>query len=94
MAEKENREFEVTVSKAKLPRPVPDGTEHIESLGHLIDNLMGDARIRKAVERELEPLYLKEDGAPEDPPPVELPEPVPGGTEEIVGGGKPGEKRG
>jgi hypothetical protein len=75
MVQQENREFEFTGSRAKLPRPVPGGTEHIESLGHFIDNLMGDARIRKAVERELEPLYLEKDEAPEDPPPVELPEP-------------------
>jgi hypothetical protein len=88
MAEQES-EFEITESKAKLPRPVPGGTEHIESLGHFIDNLMGDARMRKAVERELEPLYLKDDEAPEDPPPVELPEPVPGGTEEFTEGAPP-----
>jgi len=80
--------------EAKLPRPVPGGTDHLESLGHFIDNLMGDARMRKAAERELEPLFLKEDETPEDPPPVELPEPVPGGTEEIVRGGKPRQKRG
>ena len=89
MVEQENSEFEVTESRAKLPRPVPGGTEHIESLGHFIDNLMGDARIRKAVERELEPLYLEKGEAPEDPPPVELPEPVPGGTEEVAEGDQP-----
>jgi hypothetical protein len=38
--------------------------------------------MRKAVERELEPLYLKKDEAPKDPPPLELPEPVPGGSED------------
>ena len=89
MAEQENLEFDNMESKTKLPRPVPGGTEHIESLGRFIDNLMGDARIRKAVERELEPLYLKKDEAPEDPPPVELPEPVPGGTEEVAEGDRP-----
>ena len=88
MAEQES-DFEITESKAKLPRPVPGGTEHIESLGHFIDNLMGDARMRKAVERKLEPLYLKDDEAPEDPPPVELPEPVSGGTEEFTEGDHP-----
>jgi len=50
---------------------------------------MGDARIRKAVERELEPLYLEKDEAPEDPPPLELPEPVPGGTEGFTEGHRP-----
>jgi len=88
MAEQEDLEFDNMESKTKLPRPVPGGTEHIESLGRFIDNLMGDARIRKAVERELEPLYLK-DEAPEEPPPVELPEPVPGGTEEVAEGDQP-----
>jgi len=89
MAEQENLEFDNMESKTKLPRPVPGGTEHIESLGRFIDNLMGDARIRKAVERELEPLYLKKDEAPEDPPPLELPEPVPGGTEGFTEGDRP-----
>lgn len=95
MAKQETtNELEFPKGEAKLPRPVPGGTDHLESLGRFIDNLMGDARMRKAAERELEPLFLKEDEAPEDPPPVELPEPVPGGTEEIVRGGKPGQKRG
>ena len=39
MAEQENLEFDNTESKAKLPRPVPGRTEHIESLGRFIDNL-------------------------------------------------------
>ncbi len=75
----------------RIPRPVPGGTEHIESLGHFIDNIMGDARMRKAVERELERLYLKDDEAPQDPPPVELPEPVPGGSEEFTEGDRAAE---
>jgi len=55
MAKQEtSSELEFPEGEAKLPRPVPGGTEHIESLGHFIDNLMGDARMRKAVDRELE----------------------------------------
>lgn len=65
----------------RIPPPVPSGTEHLESLGRFIDNLMGDARARRAVAKELEPLFLKEGEMPEDPEPAEPPPAVPGGTE-------------
>jgi hypothetical protein len=95
MAKQETtNELEFPKGEAKLPRPVPGGTDHLESLGRFIDNLMGDARMRMAATRDLEPLLLEEDETSEDPHPVELPEPVPGGTEGIVRGGNPGQKRG
>ncbi|MGH9197735.1 MAG: hypothetical protein ACRD1T_18580 [Acidimicrobiia bacterium] len=60
-----------------LPPPVPGGTWHVESLGRWIDNLLGDARIRRRVEAELRPHFLREDEMPDDPPPAETPPPVP-----------------
>ena len=48
MAEQETtNELEFPKGEAKLPRPVPGGTDHLESLGRFIDNLMGDARMRR-----------------------------------------------
>lgn len=92
--ERATSEFESeTEDKIRLPRPVPGGNEAIESLGRFIDNLMGDARMHRAAKRELEPLLLKEEEMEPDPEPLDLPEPVPGGTEETTRGGRPGEQR-
>lgn len=77
----------------RIPRPVPGGTENIESLGSFIDNaLMGHARTDRQVERQLEPLLLDDGEAPEDPPPSQAPPPVPGGEEPITKGGQPGKE--
>ena len=80
---------------ARIPRPVPRGTESVESLGSFIDDVvMGHARTDRRVAREMEHLLLAEDEAPQDPPPSEAPPPVPGGDEPVTKGGKPdGEKR-
>ncbi len=66
--------------ESKAPRPVPGGTMHLESLGRWVDDLLGDARTRRVVEEELEPLLLGEDEMPTDPPSSEPPPPVPDGT--------------
>ena len=71
---------------SQVPRPVEDGTSHIESLGRLIDNLFGDGRYQAAAAAVLEPLWLEKEEAPKDPPPSEPPPPVPDGTEEIKKG--------
>jgi hypothetical protein len=76
----------------KIPPPVDGGTEYLESLGRWVDNLMGDARERRAAGRRLEPITMSDDDAPEDPPPAEIPSSVPGGTEVITRGGKPNTK--
>jgi hypothetical protein len=60
-------------SERWLPPPVPGGTEYYESLGKWIDNLLGDERIRRRVDAELRPHYLREDEMPDDPPPEEAP---------------------
>ena len=68
--------------RSRIPRPVEGGTEHLESLGRIVDNLMGDARLRRRVQAELDPLLLREDEMPEDPSPSEPPPAIPGGMED------------
>ena len=75
--------------RAKIPRPVKGGTDSVQSLGRLIDNLLGDARDEAAADRKLEPMLLPEEEMPPDPPPAEIPDPLPRGDEEITKGGKP-----
>jgi hypothetical protein len=52
-----------------LPPPRPNGAVHYESLGRFIDNLMGDARIRRRAREKLEPILLRPEEMPPDPPP-------------------------
>jgi hypothetical protein len=75
----------------RIPPPVPGGTGSHESLGRWIDDLFGDRRQRLATARELAPLFSQE--TPDDPPPSEPPPPVPGGTQPVTRGGKPGETK-
>jgi len=70
--------------ETKLPRPVPDGTDHPKGLGRWIDDLLGDTRIRKHVAAEMDALVLRDEEMPEDPPPP--PPPVPDGTEPFTRG--------
>src|SRR2546430_17023822 len=77
---------------ALLPTAVDGGTQSVESLGRWVDDLMGDARIRRAVDRELTPMTMRDDEMPEDPEPVEPPPAVQGGTETMTKGDEtPGE---
>lgn len=80
---------EQEVPRSRIPRPVPGGTGHIESLGRWIDDLLGDARDRRKAAAALEPLLLKEEEMPPDPEPSEAPPPVPDGTGSSTRGGRP-----
>jgi hypothetical protein len=81
------------LAPSRAPQPVEGGTEHLESLGRLVDNLMGVSRLRERIRRESEGLFLRDDEMPDDPPPTEAPPPVPGGTEDVTKGAKPNTER-
>jgi hypothetical protein len=76
-------------STTLVPAPVSDGTDHLESLGSFIDGVLGDRRIRRAVESEMTSMVLAGPDAPVDPEPVQPPPPVPGGTDTESRGGQP-----
>ena len=84
-----------------LPAPVPGGSESVESLGSLIDRLMGDkkARDRAAAALNRWTLIAVDGGnqsspTEEEPTPAVPPPPVPGGNESITkGDDPPGETR-
>ena len=44
--------------------PLPDGIEHLESLGRFIDNLLGDARMRRRAHRELAEVFARSEEPP------------------------------
>jgi hypothetical protein len=76
------------VVRGILPPPVEGGTGSYGSRGRIIDRLMGDRKIRARVLEASEALFLHSkfsDNGPTrpsaaDPPPTQLPPPVPGGT--------------
>lgn len=70
---------------AAIPPPVPDGDYELESLGRFVDNLLGSARAHAAADRRMAQLVGKTK-APEDPPPIEIPEPVPDGDDPFTDG--------
>lgn len=72
--------------KTKIPRPVPGGTYSIESMGPLIDRLLGDGIARREAAEALEPLLMREDEDVPEPEPVQIPAPIPGGTEPATKG--------
>jgi hypothetical protein len=76
-------------AKIKIPRPVPGGSYSVESLGRWVDRLMGDARARREAAARLEPLFMSEDEAVLEPPPVQIPPPVPGASEPVTKGDDP-----
>ncbi|MGH2795798.1 MAG: hypothetical protein ACRDKG_16015 [Actinomycetota bacterium] len=78
-------------TRALVPPPIPGGTETQQSLGRWIDDLLGDRRARTASARRLAPMMASDDEKPEDPPPSEPPPPIPGGTETITKGARPGD---
>ncbi len=89
--------------KATLPSPVPGGSESVESLGSLVDRLLGDRTIRQNAEASISfgPLVGADDqddtdssGGQDAPAPSDPPPPVPGGNESITKGkDPPGESR-
>lgn len=74
---------------AKIPRPIEGGTFSEQSLGRWIDRLMGDRRHRREAEAQLEPFLMSRDEMSPDPEPVQIPEPIPGGSEPITRGDDP-----
>ena len=61
----------------------------MESLGRFIDRLLGSDEIDAAAAAHLEPLFARDDEAESQPEPVDIPAPLPGGTEEIKRGARP-----
>jgi hypothetical protein len=86
----EERAYEV-----KIPPPYPGGEEAHESLGRFVDRLMGHERDAKDAEAALAPLLMEEQDVPDDPAPVEIPEPIPDADEPMEKGrdGDPEERR-
>lgn len=89
--------------EATLPSPVPGGSESVESLGSLVDRLLGDQRVRRVAEATASfgPLMEADEhgdsdssGGQSEPPPSAPPPPVPGGNEPVTKGkDPPGERR-
>ena len=80
---------EAAGQRERLPPPVPGGTGVEEGLGRWLDDRLGDRRARAVAKERLAGRFFADDDMPEDPPPAEVPPPVPGGTETITKGGKP-----
>ena len=88
--------------RATFPTPVPGGSEYVESLGTLIDRLLGDRKVRKDAEASVSgPVMEADEEGDSDSPggqvatsPSAPPPPVPGGNESVTKGkDPPGEKR-
>ena len=77
--------------RIRIPRPVVGGSYDVESLGPIVDRLMGDRRVRERVAETIRTL-IDEDEPAEGPieAPVEVPPPLPGGSEPITRGEAPG----
>lgn len=71
-----------------LPPPMADGDDHLESLGRFVDNLLGSAQRLAEADRRIQRLVDKTE-TPEDPPPVEIPEPLPDGDDPFIEGQDP-----
>ena len=82
-------DVEATFPEVKIPRPLPNGSYRVESLGRFIDRLLGSDQIDEMAAAKLEPLYARDDEAESEPEPVDIPAPLPGGTEEIKRGARP-----
>ena len=88
--------------EATFPTPVPGGSEYVESLGALVDTLLGDRKVRKDAEASVSGPVMEADeegdsdspGGQVAPSPSAPPPPVPGGNESVTKGkDPPGEKR-
>lgn len=77
------------VEGLRLPPPMADGDDHLERLGRFVDNLLGSAHRlaeadgassgRSAVRRIQRLVDSSE--TPDEPPPIEIPEPLPDGDD-------------
>lgn len=85
-----------------FPAPVPGGSESVESLGALVDRLLGDRKVRKDAEASVSGPVMEVDeegdsdssGGRVAPSPSAPPPPVPGGNESVTKGKDPsGDKR-
>lgn len=76
--------------RTRIPRPVEGGSYDVESLGSIVDRLMGDRRVRERAAETVR-ILIAEDEPSEEPTeaPVEVPPPVPGGSEPITRGDDP-----
>ena len=76
--------------RVRIPRPVAHGSYDVESLGPIVDRLMGDRRVRERAAETIR-LLTAEDEPIEEPTeaPVEVPPPLPGGSEPITRGDDP-----
>ena len=80
--------------RIRVPRPVVGGSYDVESLGSIVDRLMGDRRVRERAAETIRTL-IDEDEPAEEPTeaPIEVPPPVPGGSEPITRGDDPPAER-
>jgi len=62
-----------------LPPEVEGGIYIYEGFGLFIDNLLGDARMRRRAKEYIDSIFPVDESV-DDPPPTELPLAVPGGT--------------
>jgi hypothetical protein len=79
--------------EVKIPRPRPDGSYSVESLGRWVDRLMGDDKITAKAAELLEPFLMRDEDSEPDPEPVDIPEPRPGGSEDVTRGESDPESR-
>ena len=78
----------------KVPRPIEGAAYTEQSLGGWIDRLMGDHRHRREAATQLEPFLMSAAEMSPDPDPIDIPAPIPGGSEPITkGDDPPGERR-
>jgi hypothetical protein len=83
--------------EATFPSPVPGGSESVESLGALVDRLLGDRRVRKDAAASVSESVIEADeqgdsdspGGHDAPSPSAPPPPVPGGNESVTKGKDP-----
>ncbi|MGH2595190.1 MAG: hypothetical protein ACRDH7_04425 [Actinomycetota bacterium] len=79
---------------AKLPRPLEGGSYSVESLGRIVDGLLGHERAARGSAERLEPFLMRREDMPADPEPAQIPEPLPGGSEPATKSDDPsGERR-
>jgi hypothetical protein len=80
--------------EVKIPPPYPGGEDTHESLGPFVDRLMGHGRDARKADAALAHLLMKQEDAPADPEPVEIPEPIPDADQPVERGRWPGAEKG